>query len=187
MRLGLCPNVINVVVILVTALCPDSQPQVYGDLLRCFFLAFQSLRTNLLQMLHHNLNAVQILCCCCCFPSRFLPPSLLSPWHTGIRSSCGSGFAMMSYRCHLRGGGEAAARSQTDESWELLGAECASTTDTHTGWGVSLNTVLSQSPILSLTHICTHSYRGEGMSQKAEKGVCGSLCPYMGSIRLGVP
>lgn len=79
MRLGLCHNVINAGVILVTALCPDSQPQVYGDLLRCFFLAFQRLWTNLLQMLHHNLNIVQILCCFVAFLHIFLPPLFCLP------------------------------------------------------------------------------------------------------------
>lgn len=56
---------------------------------------------------------------------------------------------------------------------------------TRTGSGVSLNTVLSQSPIHSLTHICTHSYRGEGMSQKAERGsaaVCVRIWALSGSV-----
>lgn len=101
MRLGLCRNVINAGVILVTALCPDSQPQVYGDLLRCFFLAFQRLWTNLLQMLHHNLNTVQILCCCCCFPSHFLPP------HFCLPDILGSGQAL----------GQALLWCHTDVAW----------------------------------------------------------------------
>lgn len=155
--------------------------------------AGRHLCTNPLQMLHHRLNFAADPPLLFKLPSA-CPPSAQTPWYSGIRSSrvgagegAGSGLAMMSYWCHLRVGGWGPC-SQKPNRWVMGvfgGRMCVFTTGSK---------VRDPHSAASDTH--THTappaewrggYESELWGGGGGVGVfCGSLCPYMGSIRLGV-